>query len=320
LAVLYEQDMDDKWTEIVVVTSKEAANVISNRLIELGSQGTVFEDHPDETTACLVKAYYPQSVSADELVEQLQRYLNELEQLGVNIGNGEILSKWIENIDWSSNWKQYFKAVRVGKHLVIKPPWETFDRCSSDIVIDIEPGMAFGTGLHSSTRLALALLERYLRKGDNILDIGVGSGILSIAAARLGADYVLGVDIDTEAVAIARENVQRNISGSDRDPSIHNRIELLIGSIDTLPISRQFDCIMMNLRPNIIIPLIPYVKAFLQTGGAIITSGILEEEGPEMVHSVRFFDLIVQNHLIEDGWIAYVLSEMYGESRGICGA
>ncbi len=302
--------MNEKWMEIVIATSKEAAEVISNRLIELGSQGTIFEDHPDDASACLVKAYYPQSIHAGELVEQLQRYFRELEQLGVTIGKGEVLSKWIENIDWSSNWKQYFKPVRVGKHLVIKPPWETFDRQPADIAIDIEPGMAFGTGLHASTRLALALLEHYIRKGDSILDIGVGSGILSIAAARLGADYVLGVDIEAEAVAIARENVQRNASGSDQEPSTRNRIELLVGSIDTLPISGQFECIIMNLRPNIILSLIPYVKAFLQTGGAIILSGILEEEGAELVHDVRFFDIIVQNHLVEEGWIAYVLSEM----------
>lgn len=306
--------------EIAVVTSKEAADLISNRLIELGSQGTVFEDHPDDATAYLVKAYYLLSLNTDKLVEQLERYLRELEQLGIDVGNGEVISKWIENLDWRSNWKHYFKPVRVGKNLVIKPPWETFDRCSSDIVIDIEPGMAFGTGLHASTRLALALLEHYLRKGDNVLDIGVGSGVLSIAAAYLGADYVLGVDIDAEAVAIARENVQRNASDSDQEPLLHNRIELLVGSIDTLPIARQFDCIVMNLRPNIILPLIPYVKAFLQTGGAIITSGILEAEGVKLVHDVRIFDLLVQNHLVEKGWIAYVLSEMYGESRGMCGA
>jgi len=306
--------MDEKWIEIAVVASQKVADVISNRLIELGSQGTIFEDLPDDTTACIVKAYYPQSVNDSELVEQIRRYLGELEQLGVEVGKGEVIIKWSEYIDWSSNWKQYFKPIRVGKHLVITPPWEeTFDRRPSDIVIKIAPGMAFGTGLHASTRLALALLERYVRKEDKVLDIGVGSGILSIAAARLGAEYVLGVDIDADAVAIARENIRLNVSGSDLEPSIHNRIGLLVGSIDTLPISRQFDCIVMNLRPNIILPLIPYVEAFLRTGGAIIISGILEEEGAELVHDIRSFDGIVQNHLIEDGWIAYVLSKMSAE-------
>jgi ribosomal protein L11 methyltransferase len=302
--------MNKKWMEITVLTSQEAADVLSNRLIESGSQGTVFEDHPDDSEACSIKAYYPQSINDSELIGQIQRYLDELEQLGINIGKGKVVTKWIEHTDWSSNWKQYFKPTRVGKHLVIKPSWETFDTCPSDIVIEIDPGMAFGTGLHASTRLALVFLEHYVRKGARVLDVGVGSGILSIVSARLGAEYVLGVDIDPEAVAIARENLRINSPDSDQENSIHHHVELLVGSIDTLPIRGHFDCIVMNLRPNIIVPLIPYVEAFLQTGGALILSGILEEEGTEFLHDLRSFDLIVQDHLAEDDWIAYVLSQM----------
>ncbi len=301
--------MSEKWTEIGVMTSQEAAEVISNRLIEMGSQGTICEDHPDDSEIWTIKAYYSQSINTSELVVHIQRYLDELRQLGVDIGKGEIITKYIEDTNWSSNWKQYFKPVRVGKHLVIKPSWEPFDRHPSDIVIEIDPGMAFGTGLHASTRLALALLERYLRKGDRVLEIGVGSGILSIASARLGAAYVLGVDIDPEAVAIAYENVKKNALIEQEHP-IHHRIDLQVGSIDTLQLSEQFDCIVMNLRPNIILPLIPYAKVFLQTGSAIILSGILEEESAELVHHIRSFDVIVQNYLVEDGWIAYVMSDM----------
>jgi ribosomal protein L11 methyltransferase len=311
----FKINMDNKWIEIAVMTSQVAADVVSNRLIELGSQGTLYEDQSDDPDACTIKAYYPQSLKESEVVENVQRYLSELERLGIDIGKGEVISQGIESIDWSSNWKQYFKPFRVGERFVLKPSWETFDRYPSDLVIEIDPGMAFGTGLHASTRLALTLLERYVKKGTRVLDVGTGSGILSIAAARLGAIYVLGVDADAEAVAIARENVRINALEIDRADSIQQRIELLVGSIDTLPITGQFECIVMNIRPNIVLPLLPYVKVFLQTGGTIIISGILEEESTEFLHDIRAFDLIVQNYLVEDGWIAYVNSQILCPSK-----
>ena len=309
-ALLSYNDMSETWTEIAVVTSQASAELVSNTLIELGSQGTVFEDHPDDPNACTIKAYYPQSVNVSELVEHIRGYLGELQQLGEEIGKGAVVVKGVEDVGWSSNWKQYFKPFRVGKRFVIKPSWEKFDRQPSDLVIEIDPGMAFGTGLHASTRLALTLLERQVHKGDRVLDVGTGSGILSIAAARLGASYVLGVDIDAEAIAIARENVRINTLDSSQDSSIHNRIEFVVGSFDTLPNSEQFDCIVMNLRPTIILQLIPYAEVLLQTGGAIIASGILEEEGAEFVQELRSVDFSVQHHLLEDGWSAYVLSHV----------
>ena len=126
------------------------------------------------------------------------------------------------------------------------------------VVIELDPGMAFGTGLHASTRLAIVLLEQYMRADSSVLDVGVGSGILSLVAARLGANYVLGVDIDEEAVRIARENVRKNCRTCAGNSSSDRCIELQVGSIDSLDISRHFDCILMNIRPNIIVPLLPY--------------------------------------------------------------
>jgi ribosomal protein L11 methyltransferase len=301
--------MTETWIEIAVVTSQAAAEVIANRLMELGSQGTVSEDHPDDPNACTIKAYYPQSINESNVLEHIRQYLAELQQLGDDIGSGDISSKSLEPTDWSSDWKQYFKPFRVGNHLVIKPSWEPFDTRDTDLVIEIDPGMAFGTGLHASTRLALRLLERYVHPGDHVLDVGAGSGVLGITAARLGADYVLGVDTDAEALAIARENVRRN--ALERDPAHPDQphIELLVGSIDTIPIAGKFDCVVMNIRSNVIVQLMPYVKSLLQTGGAMIISGILEAEGAELIHVLRSFDLRVQDHLVEEDWIAYVLSE-----------
>jgi ribosomal protein L11 methyltransferase len=254
--------------------------------------------------------YCPASGKEDDLLQHIQQYLDELRQVGVNIGTAELNTALLNPTDWSTAWKRFFKPLRVGDHLVIKPSWQPFEALPDDIVIEIDPGMAFGTGLHASTRLCLRLLEQHIRPGDTVLDVGVGSGILSIAAARLGAAYVQGVDVDPDAVEIARENIRLNAQTYDPHNSFADRIEVLVGSIDTLSMTEKFDCIVMNIRPNIILPLIPYAEAVLQTGGALIISGILEEEGAELIHEVRSFDLLVHNHLEEDGWIAYILSQM----------
>lgn len=302
--------MNEQWNTLSVIVAQSAADVVSNRFVELGSQGTVFEDVATPPEHCRVLAYYPESANMPELMAQMQEYLNELRELGEYIGEASITSDVLENCDWTSNWKQFFKPTRVGRHLVIKPSWETFTPESDDIVIEIDPGMAFGSGLHASTRLAIALLELYMRPGGLMLDVGVGSGILSIAAARLGAEFVLGVDIDPDAIEVARENVRKNAElTADRD-ILNVRVVLKVGSLDTLDIPKRFDCIVMNIRPNVITSLMPYAASFLQMGGAVILSGILEEEGPALLRELRALNFVPHHHITEDGWVAYVLSQV----------
>jgi ribosomal protein L11 methyltransferase len=305
----YEKSNSDTiWTEFSVSVTQNVSEAVADRLIELGSQGVVFEDVSDEPAYCVIKAYYPESCDIEELQQKIWTYLDELRALELPVGSGELTIVPIAPEDWSSNWKQYFKPLRIGERLVVKPSWETFDAQANDVLIEIDPGMAFGTGLHASTRLCLRLLERYIHPGDRVLDVGTGSGILSIAAARLGAEYVLAVDVDAEAVDIARENLRGNAERFD--VSLQQRIDLQVGSLDTIQVTEKFDCIVMNIRPNIILPLIPYAVAVLQTGGALIISGILEDESAELIHEIRTCDLLVQNHQVEDEWIAYVLSHM----------
>jgi ribosomal protein L11 methyltransferase len=304
--------MNEQWRELSIIISQTVADVVSDKLIEYGTQGTVFEEIAESPELCKIVAYYPESTDIEDLIQQLQHYLTVLKQMDEEIGPAKILVQDLESRDWNSHWQQFFKPTRVGKHLIIKPSWEDYESQTGDIVIEIDPGMAFGTGLHASTRLAMALLEKYMFPESSVLDVGVGSGILSIAAAHLGAQYVLGVDIDEEAVAIARENVHKNsqLCSQAQRESQERCIELRVGSIDTLEIARQFDCILMNIRPNIIVPLIPYAATYLQTGGALIISGILEEEGPKLLHEIRTFKFVAHHQLIEDGWIAYILSQI----------
>lgn len=305
-----DDEMKSIWQEVVVVISQTAAELLSEKLIELGSQGTVFNDHDTDPNLCKIRAYYPDSMNVDVIISELKRYLEILRanDLDISPDTVDIRSTLFEDADWNIRWKQFFHPTRVGKHFLIKPSWEDNAVQPEDLIIEIDPGMAFGTGLHASTRLMLQLMERYLRPGNMVLDVGVGSGILTIAAALLGASYVYGVDIDAEAVEIARENVRRNSSLSPQVPTLENRIELEVGSLDTITVTETFDCILMNIRPNIILPLIPYAQAFLQTGGAVIISGILEEEGDDLVDELRDLDFLVHDHLTEEDWVAYVLS------------
>ncbi len=297
------------WIELSIVTSQEAADALSDRLIEYGSQGAVLEDVPEHPGWSVVKVYYEPAIDMTALQAKIRDYLSELQTLGIECGPGDMTTASIAQEDWSSNWKQYFKPLRVGDHFIIKPSWEPFDAGPDDVLIDIDPGMAFGTGLHESTRLCLQFLERYVHAGYRVLDVGTGSGILSLAAARLGAEWILGLDVDAEAVDIARENVAANAARFDE--SLNQRIQLQVGSLDTIQIAEKVDCIVMNIRPNVILPLIPYAERILQTGGALILAGILEKEGHDLIHEIRHtFDLLVQDHCVEGEWIAYVLSHM----------
>ena len=253
--------MNSMWHEVVVVVSQTAADLLSEKLIELGSQGTVFDDHKDDSNLRKVRAYYPTSVNIEAIIGEITHYLNILQTNDIPVGKVDIRSTLLEDADWNTQWKQFFHPTRVGEHFIIKPSWEDVMAQPDDLIIEIDPGMAFGTGLHASTRLMLRLMEQYLRPGNMVLDVGVGSGILTIAAARLGASYVYSVDIDAEAIGIARENVTRNSHITSQVSALEDRIELEVGSLDTIRVAERFDCILMNIRPNIVLPLIPYAQS-----------------------------------------------------------
>ena len=215
-----------EWLEITVRTPAEGVELVSEIFIEMGTGGVVIEDpalilqyeresHPDEWAVpgkavkdglSLVKGYLPFDEGLLNRVEELKKIINQLELEP----KPEINTYSVAEEDWANAWKKYYKITRVGQRLLIKPSWEEYHPLEGDLVIEMDPGMAFGCGTHATTALCLKLLEKYIRPGTTVYDIGTGSGILAVAAARLGAGRVLAVDIDSVACKAALENAERN--------------------------------------------------------------------------------------------------------------
>ena len=199
---------------------------------------------------------------------------------------GPLSVRRIREEDWANAWKSHFFVHRVGRRVVIVPTWRRgeYEPCPGDAMLLLDPGMAFGTGLHPTTRLCLAALEDHLQSGDRVLDFGAGSGILAIAAVRLGADHVDAVEIDPIAVEVCRSNVRQN--------DVTERVAVHAGGIEALPRSaRSFDLVVSNITIRVLLESHPALEAALRPGGLAVVSGVLEERSSELIAS-----------MVEAGW------------------
>ncbi|UQZ32956.1 50S ribosomal protein L11 methyltransferase [Paenibacillus sp. PK3_47] len=219
------------WHELTVHTTEEAQEMISNLLYEAGAGGVSIEESGtlnktrdtrygelyDEPLndipegEAVIKGYYAESVSMDDIIEELTPRVEELKEFGIDPGKALISWKTVDEDEWSHAWKAYFKPLRVSERLTIKPTWEEYTPAGPDErIIEIDPGMAFGTGTHPTTALCLRALEKHVAGGEDVIDVGTGSGILAVGAMLLGAKSVLALDLDPVAVESARENVALN--------------------------------------------------------------------------------------------------------------
>lgn len=225
-------------------------------------------------------------------INQMDDLLDEISSLPVE--KVEVTS--VSDDEWLTQWKQYFKPTKITDQIIVKPTWEPYQkRDQSELIIDLDPGMAFGTGTHSTTTLCMRLMERYLTRDRKVLDIGTGSGILSIGAALLGASSVLGIDIDPLAVEIAKENVKTN--------HLDSKIVIKEGDLIT-GVTEQVDLILANLMADLVVRLTDHLTKALFPGGIFISSGILIEQRTRVEAAIRKagFDLL---EILEDGdWCA----------------
>lgn len=260
-----------RWLAVSLLVPKGSGEAISNFLIEQGATG--IEEVGEDLKREGLKAYFPQGGKEKGVLRSLHRYLKSLQSISPEISHIQIETTSIPDQDWSENWKRFFKPVQVTSRFVVKPPWSKIRLKKNQIPIDIYPGMAFGTGTHATTKLCIQALEKRLQKrGLSVLDVGTGSGILSIVAARLGAREVWGLDIDGAAVKNARENVKQN--------SVSDIVRVRKGRVGN--IQKKFDVIVVNIDlknlKRMRWPLIHHLK----DQSFLIISGILVGEGDRL--------------------------------------
>ena len=309
------------WLEISVTTDSEAAEAVvelfnrhghGRAVIEIPQDRFEHELEPEtQPTSVIVKTYLPAGGSASTA----QRRLEEgLWHLGRIYPIPEPVIRELAEKDWTEAWKQQYQLQRVGRRTVIVPAWEEYAPAPGEIVIRLEPGMAFGTGLHPTTRLCLRALETHCPETGGLLDVGTGSGVLAIAAAKLGARSILALDADAAAVAIARENVAMNgvsgcvtvrhgtLPGGDAVP-VHF---LENGDLDLLDTGR-FDLILINILAHVIVSLVPALSARLAPGGTVIAAGLIETQELLVTESFRTAGLHVVERAQEKDWVSLVV-------------
>ena len=291
-----------KWRKYTITSTTIAEDLVSDMLTELGMEGVQIEDNiqltEEDTKAMFVDilpelppdegvgkvsffllsdedgVHFPEGISGEEdMFAKIAEGLSEL-QVFVDTGAGTITSDETEDKDWINNWKQYFKPFMVND-IVIKPTWETVPSdMQGKMVVDIDPGTAFGTGSHETTQLVIKQMEKYIKKDDLLLDVGTGSGILSVIGLMLGASYVLGTDLDPNAIIATDENMEVNKLTKDQYEVIEGNIIDDKAIMDYVGYDK-YDVVTANILADIIIPLLAVIAKHMKLGGIIITSGII---------------------------------------------
>ncbi|MBE7468266.1 MAG: 50S ribosomal protein L11 methyltransferase [Anaerolineae bacterium] len=281
----------------------EAAETVGELFNRYGYGGAVMESYPPNFDKVTVRTVIP---SEDDY------RLREIELMLALIGQAlpgglpEPRLQFVGKSDWAESWKAHFHPVRVGRRFVIKPSWRDYTATPDDIVIEIDPGLAFGSGLHPTTQLCLKILEEMPLAGQTLFDVGTGSGILALAALKLGAAKVRAVDIDDIAVRVTEENFERNgypLSGPQKGEGAE--VEVAVGSAGEAG-GRQWDIVVANILANTIIELLPGLKAALAHGGSLILSGIIAEQEASVTAAATAHGLRFSERRAEEDWVALV--------------
>ena len=298
------------WLEIAVDADVEAVEAVSEILGRAAPGGTSVEpafDLVDEglgarldpTRPATVRAYLParDRAAADRAVVEAAEALGHLQAFGLR-PIGDLRTRLVHETDWADAWKAYFPVLRVGHRLVIRPTWRRHHRQPGDVVLALDPGMAFGTGLHPTTRLCLAALEAVADRGGvdgaRVLDVGCGSGILALAAMRLGGQRALGLDTDPIAIEATTANARRN--------RLARRIRARLGSLPSG--EPAFDVVLANLIAGVLVPLAPALHDELRPGGTLVASGIFVDREAEVRLAFQAVGLDVERRTAEGDWVA----------------
>ena len=312
------------WMEYTILTTTEASDLVSQILLDAGSTGTMIEDKNDvaanqrpegqwdiidEAIAkrigddVKVTGYFEVDGRLNDRVAFIEGELRRIKSmdLGMDLGKLETRRHDVAEQDWTESWKAAFRPFRLGAHMVVKPSWEDVALEPGDHVIEIDPGMAFGTGTHETTGMCVRLVEKYVKPGQQVIDIGTGTGILAIAAAHMGAGPVLATDLDSVAVRVAAENVKIN--------GFEGVIDTRCG--DLLEVVRECgDVVIANIIADVIIALAKPVRARIVDGGLFICSGISVERRQDVLDALEAADYQVLDALTEGEWCAMAARKM----------
>lgn len=302
-----------QWIEVNVAVTHEAVEAVADMLTSIGSKGVAIEDpqlindlrnsgtwelcdipEQENTEVVTVSAYYADDEKLEKRLAEIDEQLALIEERIGKYRFGNTRFRKVSEQDWANEWKQYFHVTHVGKSLVIKPSWEKYAPKEGEHVIEIDPGMAFGTGTHHTTNMMMERLEKVITPDSTVFDVGTGSGILAIAAAMLGAKSVKAVDIDAVAVRVAKENVSDN--------GLSDQIEVREGDL-LHGTEGKADVIIANIIADIVIMLLQDIPQKLNDDGVLLASGIIEERMPDVEAAAQAQGLYVDAVDHRGGWV-----------------
>ncbi|MGM0370453.1 MAG: 50S ribosomal protein L11 methyltransferase [Bacillota bacterium] len=289
------------WKEVEIKTTNQAFSAISNLLEEAGASGLFTEKIVSGDDDIIIKAYFEADNQLEQELQKIQEQISGLEDYDLAIGSAQLEIADLEEEDWANNWKENFKPFHITDQIVIKPTWEEYKSSEDEIIIEIDPGQAFGTGHHVTTSSCLEAITTNLSTDTSVLDLGTGTGILSIAAAKLGAAEIFALDIDPVATKVATENAKLN--------NVADQINFVTGNL-VEEVNTNYDLVIANILPHIILELIPDLKDVMHNNSRFILSGIVVEKLAEVKaalteHNFKIEELIEASEESDD-WVTIV--------------
>lgn len=305
-----------KWTEITIKTTTEAVEAVTNILYDMNVGGVSIEDPKDFKfqkkneydwdfveeeifnsgyDGVIIKTYITEERDVTDDINIIKERINALKGFGIDIGDAIVELSEVDEQDWANEWKNYYKPTKIGEKIVVKPTWEEYEKKEDDLIVELDPGMAFGTGTHETTTMCIQQLEKYVNENSKVFDIGCGSGILAISAAKLGAKDVLAVDLDEVAVKVSKENVSLN--NVDVKVRHGNLMEV---------VNDKADIVVANIIADIIKILAKDIKNFMKEDAVFISSGIIHKKVDEVKNSLEENDLEIVEIQTLGEWNAIV--------------
>lgn len=308
-----------RWAQVSVATTHEGADLIGNILMELGAAGTQIDDpslvneyidaglwdytdlpRAEDTDTVTVRAYFPEDAQLDGRLHAIADRIAALRDAAVQVGAGAISHTFVADEDWAETWKSYVHTEKIGRRVVVRPTWEEYAPHGDEIVVDLDPGAAFGTGAHATTAMCLRWLEHLVCPGMRVYDVGCGSGILAITAAKLGAREVIAMDSDPVAVRTAEDNIRQN---RVRNAVVAMESDLLTACTGAEPAA----LITANIIADVIIRLLADLDRHLAQGGTFLASGIIDDRIRDVERAAKEHGFTVLDMTCEKEWAAMIM-------------